>query len=164
MEKYADNLEELVIERTGQLIEEKKKTDALLERMLPRCVHLACVGDDFLVCFLSVVRKVRCKAARKPNRAQTRKRWGRGERKKAEWTNLSSFFLFWPLILRNTKNTPKNRLLSRLAFVLLNFKTWKVWNWSHFISRWRMNVLVITVVLNRAVVDGRFYNLCGSHL
>lgn len=36
MEKYADNLEELVIERTGQLIEEKKKTDALLERMLPR--------------------------------------------------------------------------------------------------------------------------------
>ena len=39
MEKYADNLEELVIERTGQLFEEKKKTDALLERMLPRCVH-----------------------------------------------------------------------------------------------------------------------------
>lgn len=39
MEKYADNLEELVIERTGQLIEEKKKTDALLERMLPRWVH-----------------------------------------------------------------------------------------------------------------------------
>ncbi|XP_020613215.1 atrial natriuretic peptide receptor 1-like isoform X2 [Orbicella faveolata] len=38
MEKYADNLEELVIERTGQLIEEKKKTDALLERMLPRPV------------------------------------------------------------------------------------------------------------------------------
>lgn len=38
MEKYADNLEELVIERTGQLFEEKKKTDALLERMLPRCV------------------------------------------------------------------------------------------------------------------------------
>ena len=39
MEKYADNLEELVIERTGQLIEEKKKTDALLERMLPRYVN-----------------------------------------------------------------------------------------------------------------------------
>jgi len=38
MEKYADNLEELVIERTGQLFEEKKKTDALLERMLPRPV------------------------------------------------------------------------------------------------------------------------------
>ena len=38
MEKYADNLEELVMERTGQLIEEKKKTEALLERMLPRFV------------------------------------------------------------------------------------------------------------------------------
>ncbi|XP_031575271.1 atrial natriuretic peptide receptor 1-like isoform X2 [Actinia tenebrosa] len=38
MEKYADSLEELVMEKTGQLIEEKKKTDALLERMLPRPV------------------------------------------------------------------------------------------------------------------------------
>ena len=42
MEKYADNLEELVMERTGQLIEEKKKTDALLERMLPRYVCVYC--------------------------------------------------------------------------------------------------------------------------
>lgn len=42
MEKYADNLEELVMERTGQLIEEKKKTDALLERMLPRQVGVYC--------------------------------------------------------------------------------------------------------------------------
>ena len=38
MEKYADSLEELVMEKTGQLVEEKKKTDALLERMLPRFV------------------------------------------------------------------------------------------------------------------------------
>lgn len=38
MEKYADNLEELVMDRTGQLIEEQKKTEALLERMLPRFV------------------------------------------------------------------------------------------------------------------------------
>lgn len=30
------------MERTGQLIEEKKKTDALLERMLPGCVHVHC--------------------------------------------------------------------------------------------------------------------------
>ena len=36
MEKYQENLEELVEERTEQLIEEKKKTDALLHRMLPR--------------------------------------------------------------------------------------------------------------------------------
>ena len=38
MEKYADNLEVLVQERTEQLQDEKKKTDALLERMLPRRV------------------------------------------------------------------------------------------------------------------------------
>lgn len=38
MEKYADNLEDLVSERTAQLVEEKKKTDALLDRILPRLV------------------------------------------------------------------------------------------------------------------------------
>ncbi|XP_064634469.1 atrial natriuretic peptide receptor 1-like [Lineus longissimus] len=38
MEKYANNLEELVEQRTGELIEEKKKTDLLLYRMLPRQV------------------------------------------------------------------------------------------------------------------------------
>ncbi|XP_068761981.1 atrial natriuretic peptide receptor 1-like [Montipora capricornis] len=38
MEKYADNLEDLVSERTAQLVEEKKKTDALLDRILPRPV------------------------------------------------------------------------------------------------------------------------------
>ena len=36
MEKYADNLEDLVSERTVQLMEEKKKTDALLDIILPR--------------------------------------------------------------------------------------------------------------------------------
>jgi len=35
MEKYAYNLESIVEERTQQLIEEKKKTDKLLYRMLP---------------------------------------------------------------------------------------------------------------------------------
>ncbi|XP_024085457.1 guanylate cyclase 32E isoform X1 [Cimex lectularius] len=38
MEKYASNLEGLVQERTNQLTEEKKKTDALLNRMLPKTV------------------------------------------------------------------------------------------------------------------------------
>lgn len=35
LEKYATNLEGIVQQRTGQLTEEKKKTDALLYRMLP---------------------------------------------------------------------------------------------------------------------------------
>ncbi|XP_074648283.1 receptor-type guanylate cyclase Gyc76C-like [Tubulanus polymorphus] len=38
MEKYASNLEGLVMERTTELVEEKQKTDALLNRMLPRSV------------------------------------------------------------------------------------------------------------------------------
>lgn len=35
MEKYATNLESLVEQRTKELVEEKKKTDLLLYRMLP---------------------------------------------------------------------------------------------------------------------------------
>ena len=35
MEKYANNLEEIVESRTSELVEEKKKTDLLLYRMLP---------------------------------------------------------------------------------------------------------------------------------
>ncbi len=38
MEKYANNLEALVDERTQLLIDEKKKTDALLYEMLPKPV------------------------------------------------------------------------------------------------------------------------------
>ncbi|XP_072029843.1 speract receptor-like isoform X2 [Amphiura filiformis] len=38
MEKYANNLEEIVEDRTQQLVEEKKKTDNLLHRMLPKPV------------------------------------------------------------------------------------------------------------------------------
>ena len=39
LEKYASNLEELVSHRTSELVDEKKKTDSLLYRMLPRSVH-----------------------------------------------------------------------------------------------------------------------------
>ena len=39
MEKYANNLEEIVDERTQQLVEEKKKTDRLLYKMLPSYVQ-----------------------------------------------------------------------------------------------------------------------------
>lgn len=38
MEKYANNLEEIVDERTRLLCEEKKKTEDLLNRMLPQTV------------------------------------------------------------------------------------------------------------------------------
>ena len=40
MEKYANNLEELVAQRTVELVDEKKKTETLLYRMLPRWVTL----------------------------------------------------------------------------------------------------------------------------
>ncbi len=35
LERYANNLEEIVQQRTAELVEEKKKTDLLLYRMLP---------------------------------------------------------------------------------------------------------------------------------
>ena len=63
MEKYANNLEELVEVRTAELVEEKKKTDMLLYRMLPEYVFTLryfsissppdpCgVGQHHLICF-----------------------------------------------------------------------------------------------------------------
>ena len=35
LEKYADNLENIVKQRTAELVDEKHKTDILLYRMLP---------------------------------------------------------------------------------------------------------------------------------
>ncbi|XP_048508953.1 guanylate cyclase 32E isoform X2 [Athalia rosae] len=46
MEKYACNLEGLVQQRTNELVEEKKKTDALLHRMLPKTVAEALKRGD----------------------------------------------------------------------------------------------------------------------
>ena len=40
LEKYADNLENIVQQRTAELIEEKMKTDMLLNRMLPPYVFI----------------------------------------------------------------------------------------------------------------------------
>lgn len=40
LEKYSNNLEELIRERTEQLDIEKKKTEQLLNRMLPRYENL----------------------------------------------------------------------------------------------------------------------------
>ena len=40
LEKYANNLEEIVEQRTEELVAEKKKTDTLLYRMLPSYVEL----------------------------------------------------------------------------------------------------------------------------
>jgi len=42
MEKYANNLEEVISDRTRQLMEEKKKADMLLYRMLPAYVRFCC--------------------------------------------------------------------------------------------------------------------------
>ena len=38
MEKYQSHLEDLVAERTEQLMDEKRKTEGLLHRMLPKLV------------------------------------------------------------------------------------------------------------------------------
>lgn len=45
MEKYANNLEDLVTQRTNEVYEEKRKTEDLLHRMLPAYVH--CSSDVF---------------------------------------------------------------------------------------------------------------------
>jgi len=48
MEKYANNLEELVEEKTHQHMEEKKKADMLLYSMMPVLVIHAYYASDSL--------------------------------------------------------------------------------------------------------------------
>jgi len=40
LEKYANNLEDIVQQRTAELMDEKQKTDMLLHRMLPTYAFL----------------------------------------------------------------------------------------------------------------------------
>ena len=50
MEKYQLHLEDLVAERTEQLIGEKKKTEGLLHRMLPRLEMVSdCVTSPSII-------------------------------------------------------------------------------------------------------------------
>ena len=42
LERYATNLENIVAERTAALVDEKRKTDALLHKLLPPYVTNAC--------------------------------------------------------------------------------------------------------------------------
>ena len=44
LEKYADNLEELVDHRTAELQDEKRKTDMLLYRLMPRYLNDMCTS------------------------------------------------------------------------------------------------------------------------
>ena len=53
LEKYADNLENIVQQRTAELMDEKQKTDMLLYRMLPPLVN-GCVNDIARNCVATV--------------------------------------------------------------------------------------------------------------
>ena len=48
MERYSNNLEEMVEEKTGQVEEEKKKSENLLYKMLPPWVNLMSLAGIFI--------------------------------------------------------------------------------------------------------------------
>lgn len=50
LEKYSNNLEELIRERTEQLDIERKKTEQLLNRMLPRYINKKRKPFLFVIC------------------------------------------------------------------------------------------------------------------
>jgi len=53
MEKYANNLEELVEQKTQQHMEEKKKADILLYSMMPMLVFE-------VFCYIKITHKIVC--------------------------------------------------------------------------------------------------------
>ena len=56
LEKYATNLEEIVAQRTSDLVEEKKKTDMLLYRMLPEYVNYYYTYANMVKCAILLVK------------------------------------------------------------------------------------------------------------
>ena len=65
MEKYANNLEELVEEKTQQYIVEKKKADMLLYSMMPESVlHGFLARDSMLSALYAIARPSVCPSVR----------------------------------------------------------------------------------------------------
>ena len=58
LEKYAVNLEGIVEQRTQQLTDEKKKTDSLLYRMLPKSVTIVIISSPNYVLYYSLLKLV----------------------------------------------------------------------------------------------------------
>ena len=60
MENYANNLEDIVTERTSQLIDAKIETEELLYKIFPRsCVISLMFSDGVAVCFVAVIETLR---------------------------------------------------------------------------------------------------------
>lgn len=67
MGKYAVNLEELVHDRTEQLMEEKKKTEELLHQMLPSYVTFSCYHVIVTVIYITLPYFTRCYPLKLPS-------------------------------------------------------------------------------------------------